>query len=162
MWNCQNRRAVAANQIREAIGKKLPTPGVTRWNSYDSCAALLQVLIRGISWTLAAWTLGPSSLCSQWHFDPIGTSTVTFCPCDTMTSWVFWPNQNIQVFFVRPRVFWLIVTCYKTSIFFTWNVTYGLLWRFVLCFLILSMCTFCYIFFSLFALWHYVSFSRML
>lgn len=45
LWNCQNRRTVAANQIKEAIGKKLPTPGVTRWNSYyDSCAALLQVL----------------------------------------------------------------------------------------------------------------------
>lgn len=45
LWNCQNRRTVAANQIKEAIGKKLQTPGVTRWNSYyDSCAALLEVL----------------------------------------------------------------------------------------------------------------------
>ena len=45
LWNCQNRRTVAANQIKEAIGKKLQTPGMTRWNSYyDSCAALLEVL----------------------------------------------------------------------------------------------------------------------
>lgn len=45
LWNCQNRRSVAANQIKEAVGKKLKTPGVTRWNSfYDSCVGLLQVL----------------------------------------------------------------------------------------------------------------------
>jgi hypothetical protein len=45
LWNCQNRRTVAANQIKEAIGKKLKTPGVTRWNSYyDACAMLLEVL----------------------------------------------------------------------------------------------------------------------
>ena len=45
LWNCQNRRSVAANQIKEAIGKKLKTPGVTRWNSfYDSCVGLLEVL----------------------------------------------------------------------------------------------------------------------
>jgi hypothetical protein len=45
LWNCQNRRTVAAIQIKEAIGKKLKTPGVTRWNSYyDACAMLLEVL----------------------------------------------------------------------------------------------------------------------
>jgi hypothetical protein len=45
LWNCQNRRAVAANQIKAAVGKKLITPCVTRWNSYyDSCADLLKVL----------------------------------------------------------------------------------------------------------------------
>jgi hypothetical protein len=45
LWNCQNKRTVAVNQIKEAIGKKLKTPGVTRWNSYyDSCAVLLEVL----------------------------------------------------------------------------------------------------------------------
>jgi regulator of RNase E activity RraB len=45
LWNCQNRRTVAANQIKEAVGKKLQTPGVTRWNSYyESCAGLLEVL----------------------------------------------------------------------------------------------------------------------
>ncbi len=35
---------------------------------------------------VAAWTLRPSSLRPQWHFDPIVASTVTFCPCDTVTS----------------------------------------------------------------------------
>lgn len=45
LWNRQNKRAVAASQIKEAIGKKFQTPGVTRWNSYyDSCAGLLEVL----------------------------------------------------------------------------------------------------------------------
>ena len=45
LWNCQNRRTVAANQIKEAVGKKLQTPGATRWNSYyDSCVGLLKVL----------------------------------------------------------------------------------------------------------------------
>jgi len=45
LWNCQNRRTVAANQIKEAVGKKLKTPGATRWNSYyDACAMLLEVL----------------------------------------------------------------------------------------------------------------------
>lgn len=44
LWNCQNRRTVAANLIKTAVGKKLPTPGATRWNSYyDSCEALLKV-----------------------------------------------------------------------------------------------------------------------
>jgi hypothetical protein len=44
LWNCQNRRTVAANHIKAAVGKKLPTPGATRWNSYfDSCEALLKV-----------------------------------------------------------------------------------------------------------------------
>jgi hypothetical protein len=46
LWNCQNRRSVAANQIKEAVGKKLKTPGVTRWNSfYDSCVMLHDVLV---------------------------------------------------------------------------------------------------------------------
>ncbi len=36
----------------------------------------------------ATWTLHPSSLCPLWHFDPIRTSTVTFCPCDNMTYWL--------------------------------------------------------------------------
>jgi hypothetical protein len=46
LWNCQNRRSVAANQIRDAVGKKLKTPGATRWNSfYDSCVMLLDVLV---------------------------------------------------------------------------------------------------------------------
>jgi hypothetical protein len=31
-----------------------------------------------------AWMKRPSSLRPQWHFDPIGTSTVTFCPCDNI------------------------------------------------------------------------------
>lgn len=45
MWNCQNRRTVAANQIKEVVGKKLQTPGATRWNSFfDSCDGLLEVL----------------------------------------------------------------------------------------------------------------------
>lgn len=45
LWNAQNMRTVAANQIKEAIGKKLKTPGVTRWNSYyDACVMLLEVL----------------------------------------------------------------------------------------------------------------------
>ncbi len=45
LWNCQNRRTVAANQIKAVVGKKLQTPGVTRWNSYyESCAGLLEVL----------------------------------------------------------------------------------------------------------------------
>lgn len=45
LWNAQNQRTVAANQIKEAIGKKLKTPGVTRWNSYyDACVMLLEVL----------------------------------------------------------------------------------------------------------------------
>lgn len=44
LWNCQNRRTVAANDIKAAVGKKLPTPGATRWNSYfDSCEALVKV-----------------------------------------------------------------------------------------------------------------------
>ncbi len=51
------------------------------------------------------------------------TSTVTFWPnrnvhCNILSMWhydflsFFLPNQNVQVFFVRPRVFGLIVTCY--------------------------------------------------
>ena len=45
LWNAQNMRTVAANQIKEALGKKLKTPSVTRWNSYyDACAMVLEVL----------------------------------------------------------------------------------------------------------------------
>jgi hypothetical protein len=45
VWNAQNMRTVAANQIKEAVGKKLKTPGVTRWNSYyDACVMMLEVL----------------------------------------------------------------------------------------------------------------------
>jgi hypothetical protein len=45
LWNAQNTRTVAANQIKEALGRKLKTPGVTRWNSYyDACAMMLEVL----------------------------------------------------------------------------------------------------------------------
>lgn len=45
LWNCQNRRTVAANEIKAAVNRRLQTPGATRWNSYyDSTACLLQVL----------------------------------------------------------------------------------------------------------------------
>ncbi|KAK4322820.1 hypothetical protein Pmani_006485 [Petrolisthes manimaculis] len=45
MWNCQNSRPLAANLIKEAVGKKLQTPGLMHWNSYyDSCAGLFEVL----------------------------------------------------------------------------------------------------------------------
>jgi hypothetical protein len=45
LWNAQNMRTVTANQIKEAVGKKLKTPGVTRWNSYyDACVMILEVL----------------------------------------------------------------------------------------------------------------------
>ena len=45
LWNAQNTRTVFANEIKEALGRKLKTPGVTRWNSYyDACAMVLEVL----------------------------------------------------------------------------------------------------------------------
>ncbi|KAL7644279.1 UNVERIFIED_CONTAM: hypothetical protein RMT77_005106 [Armadillidium vulgare] len=45
LLNTQNRRTMSDNQITEAFGKKLHTPGVTPWNSYyESCAGLLEVL----------------------------------------------------------------------------------------------------------------------
>lgn len=37
IWNAQNRKTVTANDIKAALGRKLVTPGITRWNSsYDA------------------------------------------------------------------------------------------------------------------------------
>jgi hypothetical protein len=45
VWNAQNRRTVAANQIKEAVGNKLKTPGAACWTSYyDACVMMLEVL----------------------------------------------------------------------------------------------------------------------
>jgi hypothetical protein len=45
LWNAQNTRTVVANEIKEALGKKLKTPGITRWNSYyDARAMVLEFL----------------------------------------------------------------------------------------------------------------------
>ncbi|XP_076041860.1 uncharacterized protein LOC143025741 [Oratosquilla oratoria] len=45
LWNAQGRRTVAANEIKDAIGKKLKVPGATRWNSsYDSYKMLSGLL----------------------------------------------------------------------------------------------------------------------
>lgn len=45
LWNLQNRSSVAANQIKDAVKRKLKTPVQTRWNSYyDSVAVLLEIL----------------------------------------------------------------------------------------------------------------------
>uniref|UniRef100_UPI00358F7D7E zinc finger BED domain-containing protein 4-like isoform X3 n=1 Tax=Myxine glutinosa TaxID=7769 RepID=UPI00358F7D7E len=42
LWNAQNRKTVIANDIKTALGKKLVTPGVTRWNSsHDAYKCLL-------------------------------------------------------------------------------------------------------------------------
>uniref|UniRef100_UPI00358F4092 uncharacterized protein n=1 Tax=Myxine glutinosa TaxID=7769 RepID=UPI00358F4092 len=42
LWNAQNRKTVTANDIKTALGKKLVTPGVTRWNSsHDAYKCLL-------------------------------------------------------------------------------------------------------------------------
>ena len=42
VWNAQNRKTVTANDIKSALGKKLVTPGVTRWNSsHDAYKCLL-------------------------------------------------------------------------------------------------------------------------
>ncbi len=64
---------------------------VCLWSSiYDwlSCSSWLPPpgLWQQSSWLrpVDAWMKRPSSLRPQWHFDPIGTSTVTFCPCDHM------------------------------------------------------------------------------
>ncbi|KAG0712311.1 Zinc finger BED domain-containing protein 4 [Chionoecetes opilio] len=43
LWNLQNRSSTSANTIKQVVGRKLPTPVVTRWNSlYDACSVLLQ------------------------------------------------------------------------------------------------------------------------
>jgi hypothetical protein len=45
VWNAQNTRTVAANEIKEAVGNKLKIPGVTCWTSYyDACVMMLDVL----------------------------------------------------------------------------------------------------------------------
>lgn len=45
LWNAQGRRTIAANEIKDAIGKKLKVPGATRWNSsYDSYRMLSGLL----------------------------------------------------------------------------------------------------------------------
>ncbi|XP_076038565.1 uncharacterized protein LOC143023828 [Oratosquilla oratoria] len=45
LWNAQGRRTAAANEIKDAIGKKLIVPGATRWNSsYDSYKMLSGLL----------------------------------------------------------------------------------------------------------------------
>ncbi|XP_076058508.1 uncharacterized protein LOC143035524 [Oratosquilla oratoria] len=48
LWNAQGRRTVAANEIKDAIGKKLKVPGAKRWNSsydsYNMLSGLLQDL----------------------------------------------------------------------------------------------------------------------
>ncbi|XP_076028521.1 uncharacterized protein LOC143017620 [Oratosquilla oratoria] len=45
LWNAQGRRTLTANEIKDAIGKKLKVPGATRWNSsYDSYKMLSGLL----------------------------------------------------------------------------------------------------------------------
>ncbi|XP_019748720.1 uncharacterized protein LOC109529736 isoform X1 [Hippocampus comes] len=45
LWNLQNRIPIAANQIKEAVNRKLPTPLLVRWNCYfNSVKVLLEVM----------------------------------------------------------------------------------------------------------------------
>ncbi len=45
VWNAQNTRTMAAIQIKEAVGNKLKTPGVSCWTSYyDACVMMLEML----------------------------------------------------------------------------------------------------------------------
>jgi hypothetical protein len=55
----------------------------------------------------AAWTLRPSSLHPLWHFDPIRTSIVKFCPCDTMTSWVCLTQSKCPSIFCQAYGVWI-------------------------------------------------------
>lgn len=43
LWNSQNRSSLTADRIKIKIGRYLPTPVVTRWNSYfDCCVVILE------------------------------------------------------------------------------------------------------------------------
>lgn len=43
IWNAQNRKTVTANDIKAALGRKLVTPGATRWNSsHDAYKCLVK------------------------------------------------------------------------------------------------------------------------
>ncbi len=78
-------------QPRPKVSKSQQTPGQhSCCNPADTWPAQLlqpgsQQDQPGTLWTPTdAWTKRPSSLRPQWHFDPIKTSTVTFCPCDNV------------------------------------------------------------------------------
>ncbi len=57
-----------------------------------------------------AWVKHPSSPRPQWYFDPVRTSTVTFCPCDNMNL------VHLVLFyvehFVHPQCLHLWIKCY--------------------------------------------------
>ncbi|XP_076039229.1 uncharacterized protein LOC143024315 [Oratosquilla oratoria] len=48
LWNAQGRRTVAANEIKDAIGKKLKVPGATRWNSSYNTYKMLSGLLEDL------------------------------------------------------------------------------------------------------------------
>ncbi len=99
------------------------------------------------------------------------TSTVTFWPnqnvhCNILSMWhydflSFLDPIKMSKFFLSGLGFWINCHLLQNVHLFYLECDILCLWHFVLCFLILSMWTFCYIFFSLFALWHYASFSWM-
>ncbi len=73
----------------------------------------------------AAWTFRPSSLRATVTFWPNRNAHCkTFCPCDTLIIDLLYAIITSKYFFLRPKDFGCIITCYKMSIVFTWNGTF--------------------------------------